>query len=571
MMDRAGLISVVAILSALAVACGGSVAPENAADVVYTNGRIYTVNEAQPWVEAVAIKDGRFLVVGSNADVEATAGESTQIVDLEGQFAMPGIIDLHAHPFITPWYGAMNFSIQTSDDPDAILAEVAAYAEANPDREWIMGGQFASGVFEPTKELLDDIVPDRPVALLDNTGHSMWLNSRALELAGITAETPTSNLVVIDKYPDTGEPVGTLHEQAIQLVEQAIPQATAEDYAPYIEDVFDMYTSLGITSQQTAEGHRAPLDGVKLLEAEGRLEQRVFVSWDWKTTLNLAYTVEDIEGQIENRAIYVSDYVYPNYVKMYGDGSPGAQTALLLEPYTNRADFYGAANMSTEEFAEAFIKFDQMGVGVHIHVTGDGTARRVVDAFEIMKERNGDSGVRHKLAHNFLTTREDYERLAAMADMSVDFSPPIFHPHAAAETAFRPAVGDRMNNAMAVKTALDAGLHVGQGADWQTLNPDPNPFIAIESLVTRANPFDPSMTGTLAPSEAVSLEQAIAICTIDGAWILGVENDLGSIEVGKFADMIVLDQNLFEVSADDIYGTNVVQTVIGGDVVYDSQ
>ena len=152
-----------------------------------------------------------------------------------------------------------------------------------------------------------------------------------MELAGITRDTETSQLIVIHKDPATGEPTGTINEQTIQLVERVIPQASPEEYAEPIAEIFEMFVSYGITSQQTAEGHRAPLDAVKLLESGGRLEQRVFVSWDWKTTLNLAYTLEEIESQIQNRATYASDLVYPDYVKMFADGGPFSATSLLLD------------------------------------------------------------------------------------------------------------------------------------------------------------------------------------------------------------------------------------------------
>jgi predicted amidohydrolase YtcJ len=545
------------------------------ADTVYTNGKIYTVNEGQPWVEAVAIKDGKFMVVGSNDDVQAATDDATVVVDLGGKFVMPGIFDLHTHPFITPWYGSMNMPLQNPADADAILEEIRNYAEGNPEKEWIMGGQWSLGVFpddSPRKELLDDIVPDRPVALLDQTGHSMWINSRAMELAGINADSPTSQLIVIEKDPETGEPTGTIREQAIQLVERVIKQATAEEYVEPIAEVMEMFVSYGVTSQETAEGHRVPLEALKLLEADGHLDQRVFVAWDWITTLNLAYSIEDIENQIENRDIFASDLVYPNYVKIFGDGSPAARTSALLEPYEGESDFHGDANMTAEDFADAFIKFDNMGVGVHIHVLGDGTAERAVEAFEIMKSKNGDSGVRHKLAHNFMTTGEQLERIAQMEDVNMDFSPPAFGPHVAVNASFRPPIGEeRYQKSMRVKTALDLGIHVGQGSDWLTLNPTPNPFIAMEGMVTRENTFDfdPDLTGTVNADDAVSLEQAIAICTLEGAWVLGAESDLGSIEPGKFADMIVLDQNLFEIESAEIDKTNVLQTIIGGIVVYD--
>ena len=546
------------------------------ADTAYTNGKIYTVDEAQPWAEAVAIKDGKFLVVGSSADVEAVTGQDTEIIDLGGGFVMPGAFDLHSHPFITPWYGDMNLQLAGADTKEKMLAAVEAYAAEHPDKEWIIGGQWLLGVFpndSPRKEWLDEIVPDRPVALLDQTGHGMWLNSKALELAEITKDTETSQLIVIHKDPETGEPTGTINEQTIQMVERQIPQATAEEYAEPIIEIFEMFLSYGITSQQPAEGHRAPLDALRLLESEGRLEQRVFVSWDWKTTLNLAYTLEDIEGQIRNRADYATDLVYPNYVKIFADGGPFSATSLLIEPYEEAfvggPDVYGGANLTEEGFTEAFKMFDEWGVGVHVHAMGDGTIRRVVDALGAMKEANGDSGVHHKIAHNTMLRPEEIERLATMTDVNIDFSPPIWYPHAGATPGLTAAVGAaRVDKIYPIRTALESGLSVGQGADWLTANPTPDPFIAIESMITRANPFDESMPGQTNPSEAITLEQALYIATRGGAEVLGVDDRLGSITAGKLADFIVLDQNLFDIEATEIYGTQVVQTVVGGKVAY---
>ncbi len=557
-----------AILISLSVLAGEH------ADTVYTNGKIYTVNEAQPWAEAVAIKDGKIFAVGSVGDVTAVTGAGTEVVDLKGKFVMPGVVDLHTHPFITPWYGSMNLKLDKPNVEDAILAEIKAYADAHPQKEWIIGGQYALGVFpddKPSKELLDAIVPDRPVAILDQTGHSMWLNSRAMEVSGITADTPTNSLVVIEKDSDTGEPTGTIFEQAIQLVERQIPQASAEEYAEIIAEILDMFASYGVTAQQTAEGHKAPLDGVRLLDKQGLLNQRLFISWDWKTTLNLAYTLEEIEDQIRKRAQYESELVRPNYVKIFADGSPISTTSALLEPYSNNPDTYGQSNMTTEAFTAAFKQFDDWGVGVHVHSMGDGTIRRVVDALEIMKKDNGDSGVRHKIAHNTMITREDLARVAELKDVNIDFSPPIWVPHSA-RGAFEPPIGtERFEKIYPVKMALEMpGLHVGQGSDWQTANPTPNPMLAIEGLVTRRNPDDSdNFPGLLNPDQAITLKQAIAMSTLEGAWVLGVEGEIGSIETGKFADMIVLDQNLFEVDASEIDQVQVLQTFIGGRLVYD--
>jgi len=554
-----------------------TVLAQQAADTVYTNGKIYTVNGQQPWAEAVAIKDGRFIKVGSDEEIAAVTGEDTSTIDLDGMFVIPGILDLHSHPFITPWYGDMNLSLKNPGDPKAILEEVKAYADERPEKEWILAGQWNIGIYPddaPKKEWLDEVVPNRPAVLLDQSGHNAWLNSKALKLAGITRETTSDHLNVIVKDPRTGEPTGTIRELALQLVERVIPQATAEEYAKPIEEIFDMFLSYGITTQQTAEGHRAPLDALKLLEGRGRLKQRVFVAWDWKTTLNLAYTVEDIEEQIKNRGNYESDLIRPNYVKIFADGSPSARTSLLLQNYLDEPDFFGQANMSTREFADAFIKFDKMGVGLHVHAIGDGTIRRVVDALQMMKDANGDSGVRHKVAHCWMITPPDIQRVAEMQDVNIDFSPHIPYPHPGIVATFPPRIGDRRHSRMfPVRTAIEAGLHVGQGADWLTANPTPNPFPAIEGFITRTNPDHPEL-GQLNPTEAISLEQAMRICTLEGAWVLGAEDELGSIEEGKFADMIVLDQNLFDLQEadrlDQISKTKVAKSIVGGRVVYDA-
>lgn len=549
---------------------------EKMADVIYTNAKVYTMDNNNSWAEAVAVKDSKIIVVGSSTEIGKMAGKDTQIIDLSGKFVMPGVFDLHSHPFITPWYGSMNLQLTGADTKEKIVEAVKKYADDNPERQWIIGGQWLLGIFEndsPHKEWLDEVVSDRPVALLDQTGHAMWLNSKALELSGITKDTETSQLIVISKDPKTGEPTGTINEQAIQMVEKVIPQASKEDYGLAINEIFEMFLSYGITSQQTAEGHRVPMEALKFLETEGKLNERVFVSWDWKTTLNLAYSLEDIENQIKNRAEFESDFIYPNYVKIFADGSPFTATSLLIEPYETEfagaENVYGGANMSEDEFTDAFKMFDDWGVGVHVHAMGDGTIRRVVTAFERMKQINGNSDVHHKIAHNTMLSVDDIPRIAKLDNVNIDFSPPLWYPHAGATPGLLASVGEeRTNSTYPLKSALKAGISVGQGSDWLTANPIPDPFISIEAMITRRNPFDENMPGELNATEGISLEEALYINTLGGAEVLGVDEILGSLIVGKFADMIVLDHNLFDINPGDIYGTQVLKTIVGGKVVY---
>jgi hypothetical protein len=240
-----------------------------------------------------------------------------------------------------------------------------------------------------------------------------------------------------------------------------------------------------------------------------------------------------------------------------------------LESFTGKPDVYGGSNLTEEEFTEAFKMFDSWGVGVHVHAMGDGTIRTVINALENMKKDNGDSGVYHKIAHNTMLNEQDIPRLAALEGVNIDFSPPIWYPHKGATPGLLAALGEERNNQIyPIRTALESGMSVGQGSDWLTANPTPNPFIAIESMITRSNPFDESMPGKVNPDQAITLEQAIYICTLGGAEVLGVDHILGSIDEGKLADMIVLDKNLFEIESDEIYGTEVLKTIVGGKLVY---
>ncbi len=297
------------------------------------------------------------------------------------------------------------------------------------------------------------------------------------------------------------------------------------------------------------------------------MHERVFVSWDWRTTLNLAYSLDDMKSQIEGRESYASDLIYPSYVKIFADGSPMAHTSLLLEPYADQPDNRGGTTMTFEEFRDDFIMFDKMGVGLHVHALGDGTIRRVVDALEAMKEANGNSGVRHKVAHAWMLTTHDIGRLARLKDVNIDFSAQIPYPLPAVEATVKPAVGaDRYSKMFPVRTALESGLHVGQGRIGSPH--DPRRTRCPASRVCDSHESGKSRPRRLNPKEAVTLEQAVAITTLHGAHVLGAEGDLGSIEEGKFADMIVLDRNLFDIEPTDIGDTRVLRTIVGGDIVY---
>ena len=546
----------------------------NSADVVYTNGRIYTVNEAQPWAEAVAIKDGTFLVVGSNADVESVTGEGTEVVDLGGRMAMPGLIDVHQH-VLSVAQDRANLTIEDPTDVDAMLEQIRKYAAANPDLTFIRGGAWNLGVFpsnSPRRELLDEIVPDRPVYLLSQTGHSAWANSKALEMAGISRETPQTSQIVFDADPDTGEPSGTVREFAMSMVERILSPTPTEPYASGLESVMSEFSSYGFTALKPAEGSLSWVEGAAYLESQGGLTMRLFPAWDWRTSISLTTETEEADRLIARWSDFESELIYPRYVKIYYDTSPDSYTALLLEDYEGRPGYKGQSNLGKEESLEAIATFNADGLGVLVHVLGDGGARELVDIFAEVRERNGDNGVPMHFSHAWLARPEDIQRLSRVGNTCIDFSPALNYPAPEIIGSMVPPLGEeRYQRFFNVRSAFETGMPVAFGSDWSSaLIPEPNGFHQMQSWITRQDPQDPS-SGTLNADQAITLEQAIRGFTLGGAHCLGFgwENKLGSIEEGKLADFIVLDRNLFEIPIAELYQTQVERTVLGGAVVFD--
>ena len=562
-------LSVPIALCLFAGACASQPRAETA-DTVYTNGRIYTVNEAQPWAEAVAIKDGKFLGVGSNADVEAVTGEDTEVVDLAGQFVMPGFFDLHVHPFTTALNNMLNLDFSDNRSHESMMAELKAFAEAHPEKEWIRGGSWGMGVYpdeNPHKRDLDAVVPDRPVILIDASGHYYWLNSKAPEMVGITSETPSGKGAVIEKDPTTGEPTGTIRESAIRLVEQVATQPTLEEWVEIEDKILHEFASFGVTSMQTAEASDPTLAAVVELEKQGRLPVRLFASWDWHAAQITSFTNEEMDAQIAGRSKFETERIKPNYVKIFGDGAPAGFGCLFVDEYTGVSGEHGNSNLSAEEFKDVFAEFDRNGVGVFVHTIGDGTTRLVLDAFEHMRKVNGDSGVRHKLAHLAWVDPDDVPRLAEIQGLAAELSPGILHYQPGVYESLRALLGEeRVARAWNLRGLLDAGVSLGYGSDWLTIAPI-NPFPQLQSFVTRRNPDHPELPTM---GEGATIEEAIRIFTYGGAYGVGAEDELGSIEVGKYADFIVLDRDLTATPPEQIRDTAVVTTISGGAVVYEA-
>jgi predicted amidohydrolase YtcJ len=563
------------------VACSRNESPANSqavespsvvADAVYTNGKIYTVNEDRPWAEAIAIKDGKFLTVGSASDVAAVTGDTTEIVDLDGRMAMPGMIDLHNHMTGASMSKA-NLYIENPNNQEAMLAQIKAYADANPDVTFVRGEAWNLGVFpnnSPRKEWLDEIIPDRPAYFYSQTGHEAWVNSKTLELIGIDANSEQTSLNIWDVDSETNEPTGTIREFAMSLVEQALGPTDPERLVPEIRNTLRQFSQHGFTSLKLAEGEVSWVQALNMLDAEGHLDARMFPSWFHRAHMG-AMTTEESRAAAVSWEDFKSPMVYPRYVKMYMDGTPGSTTSLMFEDYEGRPGVKGSIHFPIEEFIDDFAFFNSLGLGMQVHVFGDATSLELVKAFEAVRKRNGDNGAILHFSHAVLSRPAEIERLSNISDVCMDFIA-LQYPHPQIESGFVPPIGEeRYQTFLNARSAVEAGIPYGFGSDWpSTLEPVLNGFFQMQAWVTRRDPRNPN-SRTLNVDQAITLEQAVWGYTRGGIECLGFDwpEKIGSIEEGKFADFIVIDRNIFEIPIETLKDTKVETTVVGGRVVFD--
>ena len=544
------------------------------AETVYMNGVIYTVNEAQPWVDAVAIKDGKFLVVGTNSDVRAVTGEDTEVVDLGGQFAMPGLIDTHTHPFVDGYkqLGGLSLDLETAPASlEEIQRQVSEYADANPDREWIFGGMWPKGLFpgeNAHRSWLDAAVPDRPTCLMDQGGHSYWCNTFALETAGMMDpdfEPPAFSIVERD---EDGLPSGTIRETALGHMKGFMPRPTMDMSLQAIELVQNLFNAQGITAHRTATGNELGLQALQQVAANGDLTLHWAVGMD-VNYLESTYSFEERMAQIARRKQYESEFVKTDYAKIFIDGDVNGFGIRLLEPFEGTTDEYGNLAIDPDDAARWLTDFDQQGISVQFHAIGDGSIQVVIDSLQAAVDANGGAlQTRHYPDHNGLPTEAQIVRLVELNGI-IGFAPSFGFTFPGVHESYLQFLGpDRLKRLQPLRSALDAGAIIATGTDWASLPQDPWPL--IEGMTHRRNPWvAEGESESNNAAEAITVEEAIRAYTLGGAHAILREDDIGSIEVGKYADFIVLDRNLTRIDNDDIDQTRVLMTVFSGRVVFE--
>ncbi len=553
------------MLLASVVGCARAAQPPPA-DLVFTTGEIYTVDAQRTWAESLAVRDGAIVAVGSNAEVTKLIGADTRVVDLAGGMALPGFHDAHVHP-VSGGRMLLGCSLYEIFELQPLLDKIRECAAATHD-EWIIGYDWDLGVFpdgNPHKSLLDEISPDRPMFLEGSDGHSAWANSKALDLAGITAETPTPAKGVIERDPATGEPTGTLRETARKLITPLLPQPTPADDEAALRAALAELKRYGITSFIDARVGEATLKTYQAIEAAGDLTARVVTS----LALGVGgyHSDEDFERALAARGQFASAHLKPDSVKLFVDGVLEGETGALLEPYLGMGEHWGVLNFEPGELAAVVTRFDAMGLQVHFHAIGDRAARVALDALAAARKANGVTDNRHHIAHLQLLHSDDMPRFAQL-NATANFQALWAYPDPWIMNINLPVVGQaRVERMYPIGSLHRTGGRIVGGSDWSVSSA--NPLEAIETALLRQYPRGGYDT-VLNAAERVDLAIMIDAYTINAAWLMHQENKVGSIEVGKRADLVVLGQNLFEIPAANISDVPILMTVFEGEIIYEA-
>jgi len=568
------------------------------ATLILKGGAVYTVDRKRSWAEAVAIRNGSIIYVGGDNGLAPYIGPSTRIIDLEGKMVLPGFFDAHCHASLGAVALAKTAQLVGLNSIEAYGKTISKFAADNPDLPVIQGNGWSNTVFGekgPQKEFLDRLIPDRPIALASEDGHSLWVNSKALEIAEITKNTPDPQGGAIEKNSETGEPTGLLKESAMGLVYSKIPDYSVEDYMEGLTLFQKTANTVGLTTvhdpllyhdlgnmQYPSSDNGA--QAIEKLRRENRLTLRYRGSW---INIPERSAAEQIAAFIEARKKYTDDLFQVNAVKFFADGVIEAGTAYLLEPYTNNPDSCGEEfSLDHKAFREAVAAFDKAGFQVHVHAIGDAAIRITLDAFEYAQRVNGKRDSRHSITHLQLVAPEDVKRMAELGVIGLP-QPYWFMKDDYYWTIELPYLGkERADKEYPMKSLMSAGVVMAAASDFPVPSTDPStheetpfmhPLAGIYTGIVRSAPgatTDPGKTlkegesGVLWAEERVSLDDMITSFTINGAYANFLEKETGSIEVGKKADLVVLDNNLFKIPVEGILETKIAMTFLEGKVVY---
>lgn len=557
-MGRAVNVAIRLVAGGLLLVLAGCTGKEPA-DLILAGGVVHTMDATLPRAEALAIRDGRILAVGSVAEIAARYDGPVRA--LEGAMVLPGFHDAHVHP-IGAGIDLLRCDLSTARTAEETVAAVAACDRESPGEGWLLGAGWSLGLFEdanPHKSLLDDVVSGRPVLLQGADGHSSWANSRALAEAGIERETAAPPLGVIERDAD-GSPSGTVRETAQELLWSVAPEPTEAEREAALLAAVAVLNSVGVTSAVGAAVDQRGLALYQRLAAEGRLNLRFVASMGGYGEEGDAFAdpaSRDTGGRVRNDA-----------VKIFADGVLEGETAALIEPYLDaESGHLGMLNVPPDVLNARVVEMDRRGIQVHVHAIGDAAVREALDAFAAARAANGVTDNRHHIAHLQLIHPDDYPRFAALG-VAADFQAVWAYPDEYIVDINTAQVGQaRVDRMYPIGSLERAGATIVAGSDWNVSTP--NPLVATEVAITRQDP-EGIRPGVLNAGEAVSLDSMLEAYTVNGAWLMHQENETGRLAPGMLADLVVLEKDLYDVAPSEVGEVRVLATYLEGELVYDA-
>ncbi len=544
---------------ALLVSLAGVADDKPAADLIVTNGKVYTVDKAHPTAEAVAVIGAHIVAISTSAEIDAWRGPNTKVIDAHGRLVLPGFNDSHVH-FISGGLQLDSVQLNDASSPEEFAKRIGDFAKRVPKGEWITGGDWDEEKWNPphlpTKELVDAATPDTPVFVDRYDGHESLANSVTLKLAGITAKTPDppGGTIVRDAQ---GNPTGVLKDAAQDYVWKVMPPLSHERRLRAAKRALAYAARLGVTSVQDMGPDPEDVEVYSELAEKGELTSRIYAAPPIASV--------DTQVKIGFRRAWGSDYLRLGALKAFADGSLGSTTAYFFQPYTDAPNTRGLLNEGFIPLSKArdrMMKGDAAGLQLCVHAIGDAAISTVLDLFTEVEKTDGVQDRRWRIEHSQHVAPKDFDRYA---QLHVIASVQPYHAIDDGRWAERRIGPERIKTTYAFKTFMDHGVRLAFGTDW-TVAPL-NPMLTLYAAVTRATLDGKNPDGWL-PEQKLKLADAVEAYTMGSAYAEFQDSVKGSITVGKLADMVIVSDNLFTIDPKNIRDANVDTTIVGGNVVW---
>jgi predicted amidohydrolase YtcJ len=531
----------------------------NNADLYIHNINGYTISgDTVATFTALAIKDGKIVAIGDTSELNAKY-QGIEMLDLEGRTVIPGLIDAHGH-VMGLGYRAAQVNLEGTRSVQEALDRVKAYAENNPDADWILGRGWnqvlwAENAF-PTGADLDAISDGRPIYLTRVDGHAAWANSVALGMSGISRETvdPQGGLIIRDRR---GDPTGILIDNAMNIVDSVVPSPDSTETMTALIKALEELRSLGITSTHDAGVSYPTYQLYKNAADQGLLKTRIY---GMISGVGNDFDQIAADGLLKN---YLNDFLSVRSVKLYGDGALGSRGAAMIHPYHDEPSNSGLLFYGPDSLSMMIGKAVQKGYQVNVHAIGDAANRVALDAYQMVQDSIPSSReLRHRIEHAQIIAPEDFDRFVSL---NIIASMQPVHATSDMNMAEDRVGSERILGGYAWQTFLDKGVVLASGSDYPVENA--NPFHGLYAAVTRSDTLGNPLGGWY-PEQKLSRVQALRSFTIDAAYAGHQEQVLGTLETGKWADFIVIDQDYFSIPESDIWRIKVLQTFVAGKRVY---